>query len=142
MHFFRGNVLKGLTVIRSRNALVRRPLLHFYKDELIPFARDYNLDFVEDSSNESSKYTRNFFRNEIIPAISKVFPQVKENLYDNIQRFTGIAAFYERAIDKTISKLCKQKGNEWHVPIKQFVIDRTIIYELIHRFGFEGKTGR
>ena len=139
MNFFRGTGLKGLTGIPASNELVRRPLLHFYKDELITFARDNHLDFVEDSSNESSKYTRNFFRNEIIPAIGKVYPQVKENLSGNIHRFTAIAAVYEQAVDNIIRKLCKQKGNEWHVPIKQFISDRAIVYELIHRFGFDGK---
>src|SRR5688572_22948436 len=45
MHFFRGTGLKGLTGIPASNGLVRRPLLNFYKDELITFARDNNLDF-------------------------------------------------------------------------------------------------
>ena len=49
-------------------------------EEKVQFANENELAFVEDSSNSSSKYTRNFFRNELIPAISSVYPQVKENL--------------------------------------------------------------
>jgi tRNA(Ile)-lysidine synthase len=87
MNFFRGTGLHGLTGIPISAGYIRRPLLSFSKEELIAFAKENNLEFVEDSSNKSSKYTRNFFRNEIIPAISKVYPQVKDNLQDNIKRF-------------------------------------------------------
>lgn len=139
MHFFRGTGLRGLTGIPARNGLIRRPLLNFYKEELIGFANENKLDFVEDSSNESSKYTRNFFRNEIIPAVSNVFPQVKENLAGNIRRFSTIATLYEQAVNNMISKLGRQKGNEWHVPIKQLMLNRALVYEVIHRFGFEEK---
>ncbi|MBK5271690.1 MAG: tRNA lysidine(34) synthetase TilS, partial [Bacteroidia bacterium] len=73
MNFCRGTGLTGLTGIPiiSHNANVRRPLLDFWKEELLEFAIATKLDFVEDSSNKSSKYTRNLFRNEIVPLIKK-----------------------------------------------------------------------
>ncbi len=87
MNFCRGTGLHGLAGIHLSYGFVTRPLLNFTKEELIQFAKENKLDFVEDSSNASSKYTRNFFRNEIIPAISKVYPQINQNLSDNIGRF-------------------------------------------------------
>jgi tRNA(Ile)-lysidine synthase TilS/MesJ len=87
MNFFRGTGLHGLTGIpisgpSAALAYIKRPLLPFSKKELIAFANENKLEFVEDSSNLSIKYTRNLFRHEIIPAISKVYPQVNENLTD------------------------------------------------------------
>ncbi|MEI9910441.1 MAG: ATP-binding protein [Bacteroidota bacterium] len=99
MHFFRGTGLHGLTGIPVSAGYIRRPLLSFSKDELVQFAGENNLDFVEDSSNQSSKYTRNLFRHEIIPAISKVYPQVKENLQDNINRFKEIEELYKLSVE-------------------------------------------
>src|SRR5258706_10882133 len=85
MNFCRGTGLNGLTGIPlSNSSKICRPLLGFWKEELIEFAKQNKLDFVEDSSNQSSKYARNLFRNEIIPLISKAYPQTKENLLDNI----------------------------------------------------------
>ena len=62
MNFFRGTGLYGLSgiPIMSPYANVRRPLLGFWKEELMEFASQNKLEFVEDSSNQSSKYTRNF----------------------------------------------------------------------------------
>jgi tRNA(Ile)-lysidine synthase len=141
MNFFRGTGLHGLTGIPISNNYIRRPLLEFSKDELIEFATENNLNYAEDSSNQSSKYTRNFFRNEIIPAISKVYPQVKENLKYNINRFKEIENLYRLTVGELKKKICKQKGNEVHIPVKQLMDfkNRALIYEIISPYGFHEK---
>jgi tRNA(Ile)-lysidine synthase len=141
MNFFRGTGLHGLTGIPVSTGYIRRPLLSFSKEELMAFAKEHNLDFVEDSSNSSSKYTRNFFRNEIIPAISKVYPQVKENLQDNIIRFKEIEKLYLFSVGELKKKISKQRGNEVHIPVKQLMAynSRALIYEIISSYGFQEK---
>ena len=117
------------------------PLLTFSKEEIIQFAKENKLDYVEDSSNQSSKYTRNLFRNEIIPAICKVYPQVKENLTDNINRFKEIEKLYKLSVGEIKKKLCKLKGTEVHIPVKQLMAyqNRALIYEIITDYGFSEK---
>lgn len=141
MNFFRGTGLHGLTGIPEKAGMLRRPLLHFSKEELIAFAKEHGLPFVEDSSNASSKYTRNFFRNEIIPAITKVYPQVKNNLQDNIHRFRGIGNLYQFTVGELKKKICRVKGKEVHIPVKQLMEynSRALIYEIIKDFGFAEK---
>jgi tRNA(Ile)-lysidine synthase len=141
MNFFRGTGLHGLTGIPASINYIRRPLLHFSKGELLEFAKVNNLDFVEDYSNQSSIYTRNFFRNEIIPAISKVYPQVKENLQDNIKRFVAIEKLYQISVNELKKKLCKYKANEIHIPVKQLMgyNNTALIYEIISTYGFHEK---
>src|SRR5688572_29738179 len=141
MNFCRGTGLHGLTGIPVSYGNTKRPLLIFTKNELIQFAKENNLDFVEDSSNSSSKYTRNLFRNEIIPAISKVYPQVNENLNDNIKRFNEIEKLYRIALVDIKKKLVKKKGTEWHIPVRQLMSydNRALIYEIIADFGFTEK---
>ena len=138
MNFCRGTGLHGLTGIPVSYGHIRRPLLCFTKDELLQFAKDNKLDFAEDTSNLSSKYTRNLFRNEIIPAISKVYPQVKENLVDNIERFKEIEKLYKLSVAEIKKKLVKQKGSEWHIPVKQLMgyQNQALIYEIIADYGF------
>ena len=141
MHFFRGTGLNGLGAIPPENGYIRRPLLPFFREELEAFARAAQLEWVEDSSNTSLKYTRNYFRLELIPALEKVFPQVKHNLQDNIRRFRETAALYHFTVDQLLSKLVKKVKEEWHVPVKQLLAyhNRALIYALISRFGFREK---
>jgi tRNA(Ile)-lysidine synthase len=141
MNFFRGTGLQGLQGIPVAHQHTRRPLLPFWKEELMQFAKENNIEFVEDSSNASSKYTRNLFRNEIIPLITKVYPQVKANLQDNITRFIEINKLYKISIDQLKKKLCKIKNEEVHIPVKQLMSyqNRALIFELISEYGFSEK---
>ena len=141
MNFFRGTGLHGLTGIPAVARYIRRPLLDFTKEELLEFAKANKLEFVEDSSNQLSKYTRNFFRNEIIPAISKVYPQVKDNLQDNIRRFKEIEKLYRFSVEQLKKKLCRIKGKEVHIPVRQLMDfnNKALIYEIISAYGFHEK---
>jgi tRNA(Ile)-lysidine synthase len=141
MYFFRGTGIKGLTGIQpfqQKRSLIR-PLLGCRKQELLNYAKAYDLPFVEDTSNNTDKYTRNFFRNQLIPAVKEVFPQVEENILHTINRLNEVMVLYEQAVRLNLSKLTEQKGNEIHVPVlkwKQAKPLQTITWELISAYGF------
>lgn len=141
MHFFRGTGLHGLTGIPSAYGHVKRPLLCFTRKEIEQYAAEHGLSFVEDSTNSSTKYTRNFFRHELLPAVEQVYPMVRENLVDNLRRFQSIDALYREATKQLIQKLVRRKGNELHIPVKQLLQynNRSLLYEIIHPWGFTEK---
>ncbi|HTM93934.1 MAG TPA: tRNA lysidine(34) synthetase TilS [Flavisolibacter sp.] len=144
MNFFRGTGLQGLTAMPEENLdekFFLRPLLGVRRKEILEFAKQNNLDWVEDSSNLSSKYTRNFFRNELLPAIQKVFPQAEENLLDNIDRFKQINALYQTSVEELKKKVCEQHASEIRIPILKLMKYRhtSLIYEIIKDYGFGEK---
>ena len=139
MNFFKGTGITGLHSILSKQEKIIRPLLFAKKAELLEFARENNLSFEEDSSNISDKYTRNYFRNQLIPSVQKVFPQVEENLLNNIERFKEIEILYQQSIHLHKKKLLEEKGNEIHIPVLKLLKAaplKTIVYEIIKDFGF------
>lgn len=140
-NLFRGTGLKGLTGMEYyRNDLsLLRPLLNCSKDDLLHYLQDIGETFVEDSSNLSNDYTRNFLRNEVLPALQQVFPQVQDNLMHTLHRLKEAAVLYEEAILTRIGKLVIPKGEEWHIPVESWKCQepqRTITYELLRPFGF------
>jgi tRNA(Ile)-lysidine synthase len=144
MNFFRGTGLQGLTAMPEVNLdekFFLRPLLGVRRKEILEFAKQNNLDWVEDSSNLSSKYTRNFFRNELLPAIKKVYPQAEENLLDNIDRFKRINVLYESSVEGLKKKVCEQYASEIRIPILKLMKYRhtSLIYEIIKDYGFGEK---
>jgi tRNA(Ile)-lysidine synthase len=144
MNFFRGTGIQGLTAIQELNRgdnHILRPLLDTRRHEIEDFASRNNLEWVEDSSNNSLKYTRNFFRNELIPAIRKVFPQVQDNLLRNIERFKKINSLYEISVAELKKKISGQGEQEIRIPIKKLLqySHTALIYEIIKDFGFSEK---
>jgi len=143
MNLFRGTGLHGLTGIpeRTDDGHCLRPLLHHTRTEIEAFAKENHLQWVDDSSNQSSKYTRNFFRNEIIPAVQKVYPQATENVMHTITRLKKTEALYEQLVDGVLKKLVIQEGTEAKVPIAKLLQykDTSLPYEVLKKFGFGEK---
>ena len=139
MNFFKGTGISGLHGILPKQRNIIRPLLFAKKDALSEFALANNLSFVEDSSNASDKYTRNYFRNQLIPDLQKVFPQVEDNLLDNIERFLEIEMLYRQVVNLEKKKLLEKKGNEIHIPVLKLLKTaalNTMLYEIIKEYGF------
>lgn len=71
----RGTGTKGLIGIEGTRDNIIRPLLGFTKGEIVSFCKEYNIDYVTDSTNLDINYTRNYIRNEIVPKLKKLNPE-------------------------------------------------------------------
>ena len=141
MFLCRGTGIHGLTGIKSfdKKRKIMRPLLFATRKEITTYAKENNLRWVEDSSNLLDKYTRNFFRLKIIPAIEKNFPQVKERLLENIKRFNETEQLYTQAIETHKKRLLEFKGNEIHIPVLKLQITKpldTVLWSIIEAYNF------
>ena len=94
-NFLRGTGIAGLTGIREfdKENNIIRPLLFAKRDEIIQYALQNNLSWVEDSSNASDKYSRNYIRHQLVPSIKEMFADADDNLLKNIERFTYFYMF-------------------------------------------------
>ncbi|MBL4796381.1 MAG: tRNA lysidine(34) synthetase TilS [Oleispira sp.] len=87
MRVIRGSGLTGLASIPKQRSLSRdntcqilRPLLNIEKNQLLEYAKDHQLNWVEDESNQDSKIDRNWWRNELLPQIWQRYPEQKRSL--------------------------------------------------------------
>lgn len=139
MNFFKGTGMNGLTGIAPKQGKLIRPLLFATKDEIKEYAVVKELEYVEDSSNESNKYTRNYFRNELIPGVQKVFPMVEQNLINNIDRFREAQVLYQQAVELHKSKLVTLVKGELHMPVMKLLKTvplPTLLYEILKDYDF------
>lgn len=75
LNLLRGTGLKGLSGIPKRRDFLIRPLLEFSRSDILEFAKEHDLQWSEDASNESDIYRRNAVRHHIIPELSRLQPQ-------------------------------------------------------------------
>jgi tRNA(Ile)-lysidine synthase len=139
MNFCKGTGIRGLKGMQPGQGKLVRPLLFAKRQHISEYALENNINWVEDSSNSEEKYTRNYFRHQVIPVIEKMYPQLKQQLTDNITRFREAAELFEQAIIFNKNKLVEIKGEEFHIPILKLLKStplRTIIYEITKGFGF------
>jgi tRNA(Ile)-lysidine synthase len=139
MNFFRGTGIKGLRGILSKQGNILRPLLFARRNQLEAFAAINQLTFVTDHTNAENEYTRNYFRNIVLPMVSQRYPEAKENILKNIERFTETALLYRQSVDMHITNLVEKKDNEIHIPVLKLLKTiplTTVVYEIINEYGF------
>jgi len=73
LRFLRGAGLGGLAGMRPLRGPFVRPLLGLERTDLRDFLRRRGLGWVEDASNNWSRYKRTRLRREVLPAIEKAF---------------------------------------------------------------------
>lgn len=84
MRIVRGSSFQGYSGIKNirfdRNVSVIRPLMDTTKEEIIKYAEEEGITYFEDSSNNEDVYTRNRFRNTIIPLLKKENPNLDSKI--------------------------------------------------------------
>lgn len=71
----RGSGVGGLAGIRPRRSpSVVRPLLPFWRRELVAYAKEHGIPLREDPSNRDLRWTRNRLRHDILPALEDAVP--------------------------------------------------------------------
>lgn len=76
----------GLTGMKPVRDKIIRPLIEVSRLEIEKYARDNKVDFVEDSTNKSTKYERNKVRLELVPFLENEYNQnIKSNINNTIK---------------------------------------------------------
>jgi len=80
LDLIRGCGLDGLCGIPPVRAVTGgtlvRPLLSCTRDDILAYCQANSLDFVTDSTNTDTQYTRNRIRAEVIPALQAIHPAI------------------------------------------------------------------
>jgi tRNA(Ile)-lysidine synthase len=81
---FRGAGVKGMAamkpVVFRQNMQLFRPLLEFSKEDIFNYAKQHQLAWVEDGSNQNTEFDRNFIRQQLMPVINKRWPKALERI--------------------------------------------------------------
>lgn len=77
-HLARGTGVRGLCGIPAVRGNIIRPLIQITREEVEEYCAMHNLEFVQDSTNFSEDYTRNYIRLSIMPQLRAVNPSVTQ----------------------------------------------------------------
>lgn len=100
MHIFRGCGVSGARGMEPiRDKIYIRPMLPVSKENISDYANMNNIEYVEDSSNKDTSYTRNFLRNVVMKDILKKWP----NAIEAINNFASAVSEDDEYIKSTIS---------------------------------------
>lgn len=84
LQLLRGAGPRGLAAMPAQKSLgsqqLLRPLLNWTREELYEYAIQSQLQWVEDESNQETRFDRNYLRQEILPVLKTRWSAVSQNL--------------------------------------------------------------
>ncbi len=75
-HMIRGCGIQGLCGISAVRGNIIRPLINAERSDIERYCEENNLEYVTDSTNLQTEYTRNKIRHCIMPEMEKINPQI------------------------------------------------------------------
>lgn len=139
INFTRGTGIEGLTGIPAINNKIIRTLLPFSREEILMYAKDFNLEWREDSSNASDKYFRNKLRHQVIPILKELNPSFLDSFLNTINNLKTVESIVEKTSIKTLNNLIQKKENQNFVKISELIKIENysfFLYQWLNQYGF------
>jgi tRNA(Ile)-lysidine synthase len=107
LQLFRGSGLRGLSGMPERQVFgpgfMLRPLLNTPKQAISDYAATHQLGWVEDPSNQSNDYDRNFLRNAVVPLLKQRWPAIDKTVARSARHCADAQALVEEVADELFS---------------------------------------
>jgi len=141
MRIFRGTGAKGLGGINPQTGNIIRPLLYCERTEILNYCTENNLEYVEDSTNSESVYTRNKIRLELLPHIEENFNQ---NIIENLSNLADLLReednYFENKMHKLFQEIVVIKNKMMYIDIVMLenldiVLMKRLLRFAIHKFS-------
>lgn len=139
LNLVRGTGLDGLTGIPVRNGAIVRPLLFATRAAIAAYAQEHGIAWREDSSNSSDYYHRNLIRNQVLPLLRMINPNLDAGFPDSAERIAGARALAAGALDDLRDRLFTFQSDRIHINRTQLVNQpwpAVILWELLKQKGF------
>ncbi|MBO5921525.1 MAG: tRNA lysidine(34) synthetase TilS [Bacteroidaceae bacterium] len=138
LNLVRGTGIRGLRGIQPKNEYIIRPLLCVGREDIIDYLKWRGQDFVTDSTNLTSDYTRNKIRLEIIPKLAEINPSIKESLAGTAQRVSEAELIYRHTIREAVKRVKTENSIDIEL-LKKEIAPATLLHEILSPLGFNSK---
>ena len=134
-----GTGLAGLHGIPPKNGAIVRPLLGIGKPELFEYLVENQLMWREDASNDSPVYQRNRLRQEVLPVLRDINPNLDQTLQFTAERVGGAEEIVRRYVQDTAAQAQRTEADATYLDIR--LLQKTaatalVLHELLRPFGF------
>jgi len=138
----RGTGLDGLTGIPEKSRNIMRPLLPFSKDDILNYAKDSNVLWREDQSNEENKYLRNKVRNELVPLLKEMNPSFLDSFHATITNLQGTKQIVQDRMKQILDTVTDPSEEDSILAFKVNALSKlsekpSYIYEIFNPYGFK-----
>jgi len=139
-NLIKGSFLKGLTGIAEYNSNLEiyRPLISYTKLEIREYADLHKIKYLDDESNFSVKYARNFLRLKVLPLLKARFKNFQKQLLIKMQLFSELEVYVSSQAEIFIRDNVSLGEFGRTLPKKAFLVLPSFLqFEVLTRLGIK-----
>lgn len=134
----KGTGLFGLKGISRKRGCFYRPLLRTTRAEIVDYCDSNNLSPNNDSSNMDTNYSRNYLRLNVIPALERINPSIK----DSLNTLAEVAMSEDSIIEEYLSTIRDRVFDGDRIVSSEFkLLSKSVkmrfLHEYIQNLGFD-----
>lgn len=131
----KGTGLRGLRGIVPKHGKLVRPLLSFTKEQILAYAQAERVQWREDDSNASNKYSRNLIRNEVVPLLQQINPGLPATFLSTQKRLIATEELLNDTLEELARRHTQQVGEDWIITFDD-AYNLVFIEFVLAPFGF------
>ena len=136
LNLVRGTGLKGLCGIQPKNGHIIRPLLCLSRQEVLAYLKEKQQDYVVDSTNLSSRFSRNKLRLEVLPLLRDINPAVDTNILTTMENLEEVGKMYRYCVDEFVSASIDGAEEVNIGMVLRAPSPLSVLHEILTPFGF------
>jgi tRNA(Ile)-lysidine synthase len=139
LNLSKGTGISGVRGILPKQNRVIRPILFASKSMLLKYADENQLKWREDISNELDVYQRNLIRNQVVPQLLKINPNLFETLSRTIAKLRFAEKIFLDHISKAKGDLLVKTGDDILISKAKLAeqdAPALLLSEIIKEYGF------
>lgn len=139
LNLMRGTGIAGLHGIKAKQGQVIRPMLFASREEIVTYAQQKGLKWREDSSNKENKYYRNRLRNEVIPVLKTMNPNLENTLEQSVEKISAVERFFEAQVKLIEENITTTTAQAVFLDLKKLMsVDEKLIvlHHMLKKFNF------
>ena len=137
MKIARGSNIEGYAGLKKINKVkdyyIIRPLLEYTKKDILEYCQNHKITYFDDISNTNTQYTRNRYRQNILPLLKKE----DEQIHKKFLKYSKTLLEYQEYVEKTANDFLKKVYNKNTLDLIKFknidpFIQKNILYILLN----------
>ena len=142
MNLARGTGIKGLGGIPPKREMedangnvveVIRPILCLSRKEIEDYLKENEIEYRNDSTNDSTDYTRNKIRLEIMPLLENINDNAMQNITNASNELADTSDYIEKDVDEAYEEFVTEEDGKLFLSDESFAIDPIVLTGVIRK---------
>ncbi|MDR2836904.1 MAG: tRNA lysidine(34) synthetase TilS [Bacteroidales bacterium] len=133
-NLIRGTGIRGLTGMQFVKETLFRPLLFSSRAEIKNYAKIFGIENITDSTNLTTKYSRNKIRHLIFPLMAEINPSFKNNILKSIEYLQNTEEILKDYVKYARERCCFHEDDKIFIKLDKLnnvTSPKTVLFEIL-----------